>query len=360
MSEKQVRSTLMRLLLYLAAAAAFWLFFRYALRWTLPFLLAFLLAHVIQRPVRFLALRLHLPRSLAAALGTLLAVLLFFAALSLILARVLFELSALSAQLPGLLEDLSARTAGLRTWLERAALSLPEALRPAAASLSEGLAGGGERLTILAADSVLALVSGAAAALPDVSFFFFATAASTFFIAARYDALVEGLLSRVPHRLRGGVDATKGYVRRSLWRFLRGRGALALILCGVLFLGLALLGVDYPLLTAMVIAIIDLLPLLGAGTVLLPWAAVDLLLGNVRLAVCLLALYLLIAWVRGRLWPRLVGEDLGLSPLATLICLYVGLKAMGILGMIVLPVAVILLRNLNASGVVRLWPEGAD
>ena len=106
------------------------------------------------------------------------------------------------------------------------------------------------------------------------------------------------------------------------------------------FIGLALLGVPYAFLFSLLLAAVDLLPLVGTGIVLIPWGVVSLLLGRVRLGIGLLILYAVTAVVHQVLEPKLIGEGLGLHPLLSLFAMYGGLKLFGVWGMILAPLLV--------------------
>ena len=102
----------------------------------------------------------------------------------------------------------------------------------------------------------------------------------------------------------------------------------------------------YALLLAALIAAVDALPVFGVGTVLLPWAAVALLRGETAAGLGLLLTYGAASLTRTALEPRFLGRQIGLSPLLTLASMYAGFRLYGILGMILLPVAVILAKQI--------------
>ena len=111
-------------------------------------------------------------------------------------------------------------------------------------------------------------------------------------------------------------------------------------------MGLLVLGRKNALPLALVIAVVDALPVFGAGTILIPWGVISFLRGSTVLGIGLLVLYALCSVSRAFLEPRFLGKQIGLNPLLTLIALYAGYRLFGILGMILLPFAVILLKQL--------------
>ena len=113
--------------------------------------------------------------------------------------------------------------------------------------------------------------------------------------------------------------------------------------------GFWLLRAQQPLLWAAVTTVVDAVPMLGTGTVLVPMAAVSLLWGSRVRAVGLLGLYLTAAVTRSVLEPKLVGSGLGLNPLMTLLCMYTGYRILGIPGMILAPMATVLAAELGKA-----------
>ena len=116
-----------------------------------------------------------------------------------------------------------------------------------------------------------------------------------------------------------------------------------------------LLRIDYAVLLALIISFVDALPVLGVGTVLIPWALVMLISGNTSLAFGLVASYCTVCVTHSGLEPKLVGSQLGLHPVATLLAMYVGFCAVGILGMILFPIILITVKQLNDKGYLRIW-----
>ena len=123
----------------------------------------------------------------------------------------------------------------------------------------------------------------------------------------------------------------------------------------LLLLGLLLIRQPYALLLAAIIAVIDALPVFGTGTFLLPWAALCLLLQQTPKAIALGAIYAVITLVRSFLEPKVMAAQVNLPPLAALIAMYIGFCTMGVTGMILFPVALLFLKQLQDAGYLHLW-----
>lgn len=104
------------------------------------------------------------------------------------------------------------------------------------------------------------------------------------------------------------------------------------------------LNVGYPLLIALGIAFSDALPILGSGTVMIPWAIISSIQGDLSLAIALIVLYIIISIVRQILEPKMVSKHIGIHPIFTLIAMYTGYKAIGIFGMLLGPIVLIIIK----------------
>ncbi len=159
----------------------------------------------------------------------------------------------------------------------------------------------------------------------------------------------------------GKLEAIRDYQKQSLFReefellhqkfavfgkaFLRVQGVILLLTCGVCTAGLWLMGNPYYVLLGIGIGLLDALPLLGTGTVLLPWAAAELFGGYGGRAVMLVGIYVACYLIRQILETKMMAKGIGLSALETLASLYVGLQLFGALGVVLGPLALMLLRT---------------
>lgn len=104
------------------------------------------------------------------------------------------------------------------------------------------------------------------------------------------------------------------------------------------------MNVGYPLLMALFIAFADALPIVGSGTVMIPWAIICAFNGNINLSIALIVLYIIITIVRQLLEPKVISNQIGIHPIFTLIAMYTGYKAIGIIGMLIGPIIIIILK----------------
>ena len=173
---------------------------------------------------------------------------------------------------------------------------------------------------------------------------------SSFFFLLDYDKVLHFFNQLVPDAYREKTETIKGYVKNTFWVYIRSYFFLFCLTCVELSLGLKILGIPYAPIWGTLIGIFDILPVLGTGGILLPWGIILLVTGNIPMGIGILMVYLIITIIRNILEPKLVGKQIGLHPLATLISLYVGLKVAGIIGMFGFPVTLAILSSMIRIG----------
>ena len=257
------------------------------------------------------------------------------------------QLPGLLAGLPGMTEDLRQRLdefcaacpQGLRSWLEE----VPALLGTLAAGAAQRASG-----------ACITAAAALAAALPGGFLFCGTTALAVFFTAGSYPRVMAFFRRQLGHRL-DRARGVKANLLSTLGKWCRAQAILLGVTFCQLLAGFLLMGQRYALLLAAVTALVDALPVFGTGTVLLPWAAVCLLAGQAPRAVALAALYAVISAVRSLLEPKVMAAQAGLPPLAALAAMYAGFRALGVAGMILLPMALLFVKQLHDEGYVGLW-----
>lgn len=331
------RFPLARYVVPAALILGLWLGVKYLLPLLLPFLLGLLLALTAEPVVRLLQNRCRLPRGGAAGVGISLTLLLLAAVMTLLGGVAVRELGILANALPDLERTAEEGAQTMENWLLGLANRAPDGMR---SGLTKGIvrlfAGGTEFLEGLVGN-LPAMAKSVLGWLPDGVVSFFTGILSAYLISARLPKLRRWLTQWLPAAWQEKyLPALKG-LRRAVGCWLRAQlklgGWVFLITCT----GFFLLRVSYAPLWALVVAAVDAVPLLGTGTVLIPWSLVCFLQGNPVKGAGLLGIYAVAALTRSMLEPRLVGKQLGLDPLVTLVAFYVGYQLWGLLGMILAP-----------------------
>ena len=122
-----------------------------------------------------------------------------------------------------------------------------------------------------------------------------------------------------------------------------------------LSIGLSILKVENSIIIAFLIAIFDILPVLGTGGIMIPWTIITAIQGNIPMAIALLVVYLVITIIRNIIEPKIVGSQIGLHPVVTLVSMFVGAQMFGVIGLFGFPITLSLLRHLNDTGVIKLF-----
>lgn len=325
------RKTVLSLLL---AAVGLWLLWPVLL----PFLAAWVLARVVEPVVR----RLPGPRWLRAAVCMAGAQVLLFGGCFLLGRSLLRQLWRFCGSLPEMAGALAAPMSRLKERLLLAASRFPDgigaALEQGVTDFFRGGAGLGQRLY----DWAFAAVSALLTRLPELGVFLLTAVLAGFFLSARLPELEALWREKAPEPL-----PHLGRVWKStLGVWLAAQGKLLAITFLLLTAGFLILRVDYALLFGLGIALLDALPAVGTGLLLIPWSLLRFLQGDTVQGVGLLLLYGITALTRASLEPRLLGRQVGLDPLVTLLALYTGYRIGGVGGMILLPLAALMGKQL--------------
>lgn len=315
-----------------------WLGIQYFLPLFLPFLLGTALALAAEPMVSFLCRRLRIPRSLSSGIGVTGAFCFLTLALIFLLALILREIGILARQLPDLEEAVAEGLSSLSAWvlalIDRLPLSVQDILSRSAAQFFSGS-------TVFldqAFGYVLNLASGILVQVPDGALVLGTAVISSYMISAKLPNIRSWIYARISRvRLQKYLDAFRR-LKAALWGWLRAQLKLMGITWLILTVSFILLRVPYAPLWAALTALVDALPVLGTGAVLLPWSLICFLQHNTVQAIGLLSTYAAISLTRSIMEPKLVGKQLGLDPLATLAALYAGYKLWGLGGMIIAPV----------------------
>ncbi len=174
---------------------------------------------------------------------------------------------------------------------------------------------------------------------------------SAYFFIAERDLILKGLKEHTPAGIWNGVTGVIRDLKHVVGGYFKAQFKIMGVVYVILVVGLLILRVDYVLLVAFLIAFLDMLPFFGTGTVLGPWAVIKILSSDYQFAIGLIILYAVTQVVRQVIQPKIVGDTIGMNPLATLFFMYIGYKVSSIMGMIIaVPVGMILI-NLYQAGV---------
>lgn len=205
--------------------------------------------------------------------------------------------------------------------------------------------------------TVVGTVTGLASQVPSLLIKFIFTIVSSFFFTIDYYKLTDFLIRQFNENHKKMLMKLKDNVIGSLGQFLKAYATIISITFIELSIGFWLIGIPTPLLFGGVVAIIDVMPILGTGAVLLPWSIIAFIMGNTKIGIGMLILYIIITVVRQIIEPKIVGQQIGLHPIVTLILMYVGAQLMGILGLLILPIMATIIVKLDKEGSIHLFKK---
>ena len=312
-----------------------YLFFGKILSLLAPFLAAFLLGWALFSPAKKLQHRTGINRKILSFILVLILILfigfvLFLFANQLISeAQKLFErLSKNSSNIlssaADFLDTLGEKFPFIYEYLDREVINgtITEVIKNLITSLSSYLA-----------TSLTAVVTK----LPDISLFFVVFVIASFYFAIDFPNITESLKNYIPKRFKkisvGITEKTKGI----LTSYIKAYGILLLVTFALLFVGFLILQINYATTLAIIISLLDMLPVIGTGTVLIPWAIISMIMGGMPRGIGLLILYGVITVIREAIEPKIIGKSIGMHPLLTLISMYAGYKLFGLWGILLLP-----------------------
>ena len=319
----------------LGAALAAILFLKYVLVAVLPFAIAWLVAVASCRPAEYLTEKTRIPtrilRIVISAVATLVT-----AALAVVLARLAFDqlwslLAGLAegGELSAMMRSLSEQVLGIF-----GKLRLPDELKQ---SLAEALSGMiGRVLTGLGA-----ILTTVASAVPGILLFLTVTVIAVIYFAWDLEGISAAVRAIMPPKCREMASAAKSGIMTVTGKYLRSYTLLLLITFAEMLIGFLILGVRYAFLFALLVSILDLLPVIGVGTALVPASVFCFLSGRGGLGIGILLLFAVSAIIRQLAEPKILGKNLGVHPLLTLVSMYIGYSLFGFAGILLLPLFVI-------------------
>ena len=340
---------------FLLAAVLGYILLRFLFLPLLPFLCAWIIAMLLRPTVDRISRRTRLSRKIVAFFAVSFVFLLIFGLLGILGGRVFSELQELSETL---MSDAAGAVGDFFDSLNELSSRIPfldriedpetaEQIESAVVSMIENA------ITTFSARIPEALLSFISS-LPGFLLFAMALIAATFYMGADVGKINARLASLLPEASRHYLFEAKAKLMSAGIQYVKAYLMILMITFFQLLIGFFCLHIPYALTLATLIALIDILPVLGVGTVLIPWAAVLLIRGDTFVGIGLLLIFTVIFIVRQVIEPKIVGQSIGLPPLLTLIAIYAGYRFLGFIGLFLIPLLMIFLKNLADIGLLPL------
>lgn len=373
---KAIINTVYYGMLILGAALAI----RFGLGLFLPIILAFIFAALLQRPKNYLVKKTFLKKGSAAVLCVFFGISLVALLISLVGVRVAGEIKGFIDYIIIRLQDIDSLVTAIETAVYSFITRLPDFLEGTLKESTEALFTGireylagqtaevpeqigslGSLFNLSWITKPLSGVVSTASKVPSFLIAFLVCVITTCFMTADYNVITDFINAQLSEKRREDFKRAKALLKSSLGKMGKAYLLIMLVTFSEMLIGLSvlkLLGIfnsSYIVIISVATAVVDIIPVLGTGTVLIPWAIVCLIMGNYPMAIGLGILYGVITVIRQVVEPKLVAGQLGLPPFVTISAIYIGLKTMGVLGMFIAPVIIIMVKLLNDEGIIHLW-----
>lgn len=330
-----------------------------------PFLYGLIIALMINKPVHILEKKTRLPRWVTVAIVLLFSIFLIIGSFTLVVTQVVIEITHLIAVLPAYIED---ATHYVKVFITREIIanfynnvqdyyfSLDENYQ---AKIEEYVGVGLTKIAKAGTFFINTILHGLQTfltSLPNAATVLVISLLAAFFISKDFYRFKEKLVSLMPLFVQKRLGTVTDDLKQALIGFLRAQLTLISITGIIVIVGLLILRVQYAFTIGIITGIVDLLPLLGTGFVFVPWIIYLFIKGNFNLVIGLSILYAVVLIQRQIMEPKIVADSIGLDPLITLIALFVGLQLFGVAGLILGPVAVVIINALVKARVFQdLW-----
>ena len=355
----------------------FYLFFRYAFGVCFPFIIAIFIAVLLQKPVNAIMKKTKgKGRGIVSALLAVFCFVIVGSVAVALLLKLFNEFKGFISYLLMRMENADLFISQVQGWINTKLTVIPENIRTGLSEyVSEtlgnllGTAEQSAELTVQTKQSIdwswlaspIGAVWGTAKQIPMVAVGILVAIVSCCFMTADY-ATVKKLVVRIAGEKNSvKLIAAKRILFSTLGKLAKAYLLLILITFTEMMLGLGLLKITglydggYIFIISLITAIVDILPVLGTGTILIPWGIWSLLTGKIGFGIGIIVLYVIITVIRQTIEPKLVASQLGLPAFVTIIAMYLGTQLFGFIGLFLLPVSIMLIKVLNDEGIINLF-----
>lgn len=366
------RSFIINVIYFALILGLFYAFMKYAFWLVFPFAFGFFIAMLLQKPVRKIVSKTPIKKGLASGLCVFLLLAVVAALISLLGVKIVTELKGLFQALNAQMQNFPAFVKTVEGEIINALRFLPDTVEQSAAA---GVRDFADRL--ISSDSGASIdwsflsspLAGVWNTAKQIPTFFVGTLVSIIaccFMTADYDRISGFIMRQLSPKRQQGLRTARRIMFSSLGKMVKAYMIIILITFTEMTIGLTFLKIikvysgGYIIAIALIIAVVDIIPVLGTGTILIPWAVYNFIVGDFGMGIGLIVIYALISVIRQVLEPKLVAGQLGLPPVVTIVGMFIGLRLFGFIGIFLVPLTVILIKLLNDEGVIHVWKRPCD
>lgn len=316
----------------------------------MPFIIAFIISLMVEPAIKYLMKKTKLTRKVSA-------IIIFLIVFSIIIGTVIWGIVSLISESTNLLQTLNLYIDIAYTQIQEMVGKMTITKISISNNVSSLLQNASKeilfKISSWLTQFLTKLINGVTS-IPTIAIYSVITVLSLYFICTDRIYILDFMEHHMPSKWVQKIAIHIKEITKSLGGYLKAEATLILVsfaisvigLYGFKFFGM---NVKYPLLIALAIGFVDALPILGSGSVMVPWAIISALNGDIKLGIAIIALWIIMSVVRQFLEPKIVSGKIGIHPIFTLIAMYTGFKVIGVMGMLVGPIVLIILKSVFAN-----------
>lgn len=329
---------------------------RFGLPLLSPFVVGFIFACMLQRPIKFLHRNLHMNKKLGGVLVSFVFFVILTGLVFLVGAELFSRIQSLLQALPDIYSNsIEPVMIDIFNSLNQTSIWKNPNVQALADTMEDQVLDSLGNLASTISMGAVGFISSFAASIPVIFVKLVLMIISTVFISMEYDRIMDFCIKQMSDTTRNMFMEVKSYLVGTLFVCIRSYALIMGITFVELSIGLTVIGIENSILIALAIAVFDILPVLGTGGIMVPWAAVNVVLGNYSLAISLFIVYVIITIVRNIIEPKIVGSQLGIHPIVTLASMFAGVQLLGAVGLFGFPIFLSLLCHLNRKGLIKIF-----
>ena len=328
----------------------------------IPFIIAMLVATCVEPVIQFFMKHTKMKRKLASVLSLILVLVILGSVLTFGISKIITEASNFLSNINIYFDDIYNWALGIINDVKNENIQLPE-------QFSGGLESSLTTIISIVKNTFISLITGAInfiSSVPNIITYGFITILAIIFICFDKEYIPNTIKSQIPTKWFEKIKQIINEMCSVSIKYIKAEAKLSLIcfiwvLLALNIINLVGIKVEYLFMMAVFIGIVDLLPLFGAGAVMVPWAGYLLLVGNIPLAISVIVIWVIWAIIKQLMGPKMVSKEMGMHPIFTLVGMYTGYRLMGVLGLILGPIILLILKNifseLISKGILKSFLE---
>lgn len=313
----------------------------------LPIIIALIIAVIFKGPINKISQRRNISRSLTSVVVLAIFYSVFIAVIVLLVSQLLSFIKDVINNLPSfyinIIEPILYNTG------ERILIMFPEVtsdVEEVTRYITDSLS----TFVFNASESITSGVGSLVTQIPSVIINALFTTIASFFFTVYYHDITDFIFRQLSEDKAIESRLLKRDVIGTIWKYIKSYAKIMSFTLIELTIGMIILGIPNPLAVSAIISLVDILPILGVGTVLIPWSIVGFIIGNYKIGFGVLILYIIITVIRQSIEPKIIGDQIGLHPVMTLVCIFIGGMLFGIIGVFLLPITAAVVKKLHDDG----------